>query len=741
MSQPLWQPSQEQIEATNISRFIRFVNQAHPIELNSYQALYDWSVAEKENFWNSLWKFADVRAQTKGQQTLQNPTQMPGARWFPEAKLNFAENLLRRQDKGTAIVFRGEDQVKSSLTHADLYQKVAKLAAALKVMGIQKGDRVAAYLPNMPETIVAMLATTSIGAIWSSCSPDFGIQGVLDRFGQIEPKLLIAVDGYFYNGKQHDSLAKIQAILEKLPSVKHTLIVPYINTDPDLTRISHGENFNTLIAAQDATEIDFAQLPFDHPLYIMFSSGTTGAPKCIVHGAGGTLLQHLKEHLLHTDVKADSRLFYFTTCGWMMWNWLVSGLAAGATLMLYDGSPFYPDGKVLFDYIDEENIEIFGTSAKYIDAVHKANLEPINSHQLNRLRTILSTGSPLAPESFDFVYDKIKAEVCLSSISGGTDIVSCFALGNPSLPVYRGELQCRGLGMQVEVYNDAGEPVRGEKGELVCAAPFPSMPIGFWNDPDGEKYHQAYFAKYPNIWHHGDYVALTEHDGLMIYGRSDAVLNPGGVRIGTAEIYRQAEKIDAVIESIAIGQNWKDDVRVVLFVRLREGMQLNEQLIKDIKQQIRSGATPRHVPAKIVQVADIPRTKKWQDCRTCCAQHCARRSHKKPRSFSKPRRPSRICRSTRTPRRLKVEPYAKNKARNSAADPSGLPIARAESTICSTKAVLFGASCPLTRFRLFSKPTRTWPPKVIALVKQAFSSTPKAHAAQGTLPSLKRKKR
>jgi acetoacetyl-CoA synthetase len=609
MSIMLWQPSAQRIQQANLTAFMKAVARDWGVEPADYPALYQWSVEEPEKFWRSLWSFAGVIAEHQGDISLKDGARMPGAQWFPEARLNFAENLLRRRDAAQAIVFWGEDQVRRSLSYAGLYADVSRLAQCLSDLGVQAGDRVAGFMPNMPETVIAMLAAASLGAIWSSCSPDFGVQGVLDRFGQIEPKVLFSADGYYYNGKAHDCLTRLEEIMAGLPGVRQLFIVPYTREQPSLERLPGARLLADGVAPYAAGEIPFAQLPFNHPLYIMYSSGTTGAPKCIVHGAGGTLLQHLKEHQLQVDVKPGDRLFYFTTCGWMMWNWLVSGLASQATLLLYDGSPFYPDGNVLFDYADAEAMTIFGTSAKFIDAINKAGLEPRKTHSLATVRTMLSTGSPLVPESFDFVYAKIKSDLCLASISGGTDILSCFALGNPILPVWRGELQCRGLGMKVEVWNGEGRPVRGEKGELVCTAPFPSMPVGFWNDPDGARYHAAYFEVYPNVWCHGDYVELTEHDGVIIYGRSDAVLNPGGVRIGTAEIYRQVEQLPEVMESLVIGQAWDNDVRVVLFVRLREGLQLDEALSRRIKNQIRRNTTPRHVPAKIVQVADIPRTK------------------------------------------------------------------------------------------------------------------------------------
>ncbi|MCP5419839.1 MAG: acetoacetate--CoA ligase [Gammaproteobacteria bacterium] len=609
MSEPLWQPSGTRIAQANLTAFIGWLEHHGSLHLSSYSQLYDWSVTEPENFWRALWSFTGVLAEHQGGRTLLDGGKMPGARWFPDARLNFAENLLRRRDDGTAIVFWGEDRVRRKLSYAELYAQVSRFAQALRARGVVAGDRVAGFMPNMPETVIAMLAAASIGAVWSSCSPDFGVRGVVDRFGQIEPKVLVSADGYFYNGKAHDCLARLEELQAQLPTVQHWLVVPYVTERPALDRLTAAQSWDDCLAEYSPREIDFAQRPFDQPLYILFSSGTTGVPKCIVHGAGGVLLQHLKEHRLHADIKPGDRVFYFTTCGWMMWNWLVSALASEATLLLYDGSPFYPDGNVLFDYADAESMTAFGTSAKFIDAVHKAGLEPGRSHKLDSLATLLSTGSPLAPASFDYVYRHIKADLCLSSISGGTDIVSCFALGNPILPVYRGELQCRGLGMKIEVWNEAGQSVRGEKGELVCTRPFPSMPVGFWNDPDGAKYHAAYFDVYPNVWRHGDYVELTEHDGVIIYGRSDAVLNPGGVRIGTAEIYRQVEQLPEVLEALVIGQDWDNDVRVVLFVRLREDATLDEALIQRIKQQIRRNATPRHVPAKIVQVSDIPRTK------------------------------------------------------------------------------------------------------------------------------------
>jgi acetoacetyl-CoA synthetase len=602
--EPLWKPGAERIAASNLARFCG--QQGKPVDM---AALHAWSVAEPEAFWRAIWSFGGVIGEGPGKIGIESPGKMPGAHFFPAARLNYAENLLRRRDDGDAIVFRGEDKVRRRLSHGQLYDLVSRLTQAMRAAGVKPGDRVAGFVPNLPETLASMLAAAAIGATWSSCSPDFGVQGVLDRFGQIAPKLLIAADGYWYGGKSFDSLERVGECLKQLPGVERVVVLPYLADKPNLSALSNAVTLADFIAPFTAGDIPFARLPFNHPLFIMYSSGTTGVPKCIVHGAGGTLLQHLKEHQLHSDIRPEDRQFYFTTCGWMMWNWLVSGLASGATLLLYDGSPFHPNGNVLFDFAAEERCTFFGTSAKFIDACGKAGITPIRDHDLSALRTIASTGSPLLPEGFDYIYRQVKKDVCVSSISGGTDIISCFVLGNPIGPVWRGEIQCRGLGMQVEVLNEEGEPVVGEKGELVCAAPFPSMPVGFWNDPDGRKYFNAYFARFPNVWCHGDYVELTAHGGMIIYGRSDAVLNPGGVRIGTAEIYRQVEQLPEVLESIVIGQDWEGDVRVVLFVRLQAGQSLDEALRKKIVQQIRRNTTPRHVPAKILQVTDIPRTK------------------------------------------------------------------------------------------------------------------------------------
>jgi acetoacetyl-CoA synthetase len=607
MTEPLWVPSPQRVEQSQISQFQSDLReQGYPLG-NDYRSLYRWSLEHPEDFWASLWRYAEVIAEGETDPVLEDADRFPGARWFPGTRLNFAENLLRFRDNSIALVSLLENGERREISYADLYTRVAQLAAALRAEGIVPGDRVAGFMPNTEETVVAMLAATSLGAVWSSCSPDFGLSGVMDRFGQIKPKVLFAADGYHYNGKRCNSLERLAEIRKQIDSVEKVVVVPLLDADPDIHDIEGSVLFADYLVPE-AKALQFERLPFDHPLYIMYSSGTTGVPKCIVHGAGGSLLQHIKEQRLHADLSREDVFFYFTTCGWMMWNWLVSGLASGATLVLYDGSPFAQDGNLLLDAIDREQISIFGTSAKFIAALEKAGHKPMQTHDLGSLKAILSTGSPLAHESFEYVYRDFKRDVCLSSISGGTDILSCFVGGCPTLPVYVGEIQAAGLGMAVEIWNDDGEPVVGEKGELVCTAPFPSAPIGFWNDPDGSKYQQAYFNSYPNVWAHGDYGEITEHGGFVIHGRSDAVLNPGGVRIGTAEIYRQVERVEEVVESIVIGQQWQDDVRVVLFVVLREGLNLDDDLQARIRQSIRENTTPRHVPAVIVQVSDIPRT-------------------------------------------------------------------------------------------------------------------------------------
>ncbi|MBV8144171.1 MAG: acetoacetate--CoA ligase [Gammaproteobacteria bacterium] len=606
----LWRPSPERVADANLSRFMRCLNARRGLTLRDYDAVYAWSLSSLEAFWTELARFADVRASWGSGPVLENPGAMPGARFFPEGQLNFAANLLRYEDEQPALIFRNERGTRRSLSYRELRAEVGRIAAGLRSAGVVAGDRVAGYLPNLPEATIAMLATASIGAIWTSCSPDFGVPGVLDRFGQIAPKVLFTADGYYYAGKRLDSLQPMAEALAQLDAVERVVVVPYLDGAPQLESLGaaarRATRWQEFGAAGTALRLD--PLPFNHPLYILYSSGTTGAPKCIVHGAGGTLLQHLKEHLLHTDLRRSDRVFYFTTCGWMMWNWLMSALATGATLVLYDGSPFHPDPGTLWRMAQEERLTVFGTSAKYLSSLEKSGFVPAQTVELTPLRTLLSTGSPLLPEGFDFVYRAVKGDLQLASISGGTDIVSCFALGCPIRPVYRGEIQCRGLGMAVEVLDDAGRTLRAARGELVCTAPFPSMPLGFWNDPGGSKYHAAYFERFPGVWHHGDYAAITPHDGLIIYGRSDAVLNPGGVRIGTAEIYSAVESLPQIAEALAVAQDWNGDVRVVLFVRLRGEAQLDEALKKEIRNTVRSQTTARHVPAKIIAVPDFPRT-------------------------------------------------------------------------------------------------------------------------------------
>jgi acetoacetyl-CoA synthetase len=607
MSRLLWQPSGKRIRNTNMHHFMKYVNSRHGKSFAKYDDLYQWSIEQGGAFWATLWDYAEVTHSRSYDQVVDEINKMPGARWFEGARLNFAENLLRYRDDRIALSFKGESRPTLSITYNQLYLQVARLAKSLRNMGIQPGDRIAGFMPNMIETVVAMLAAASIGAIWSSCSPDFGIKGILDRFGQIEPRILFTADGYFYNGKEFDSLKRISEIIKELPSIEKIVVVPYKDMEPDIASMTNTVCFEDFLV-REAEDLRFEQLPTNHPLYILYSSGTTGVPKCIVHGAVGTLLQHIKELKLHSDVKREDTVFYFTTCGWMMWNWLVSSLALGARVFLYDGSPFYPDPATLWQMVQDEKITIFGTSAKYLAALEKAGVKPKEPFDLTSLKAILSTGSPLSAESFEFVYRDIKEDLCLSSISGGTDIISCFALGNPMGGVYASELQCRGLGMKVEAYDEQGNSVIGQKGELVCTMSAPSMPIYFWNDPNNSKYREAYFDVYPGVWLHGDYIEITEHGGVIIYGRSDATLNPGGVRIGTAEIYRQVESIPEIVDSLVVGQDWDGDVRIVLFVKLREDIKLTSQLVGRIKNTIRENCTPRHVPAKCLEVADIPYT-------------------------------------------------------------------------------------------------------------------------------------
>ena len=602
----MWQPTEEQINNSQMMDYMQLVNQKFGLSLKKYSQLYDWSIEKAEDFWGSFWEYSQIIHHSPYSQVVDDLGKMPGAKWFDGATLNFAENLLRYRDDKIAILFQGEDGTQSSLTYKELHDQVSRLARSMREMGIVKNDRVAGFMPNIPETIITMLATASIGAIWSSCSPDFGIKGVLDRFQQIEPKLIFAADGYLYNGKTIDCLSKLKNILTYLPSIKKTIIVPFTG-DSNTNVIKNSMLWNDFLH-KDSGDIIFEQLPFDHPLYIMYSSGTTGLPKSIVHSAGGTLIQHLKELKLHTDLTQNDKIFYFTTCGWMMWNWLISSLAVGATIVLYDGSPLYPDGTALLKMADDLGITVFGTSAKYIASLESAGIKPKQISSFPKLRTILSTGSPLVEENFDFVYGEWKEDVQLASISGGTDIISCFALGNPILPVRRGELQCRGLGMKVESYNEKGMSVRNEKGELVCTQAFPSMPIYFWNDSNGEKYHSAYFDTYPGIWHHGDYLKINDFGGVNIYGRSDTTLNPGGIRIGTAEIYQTVERFNEVEDSLVISQPWQNDERIILFLKMKDRITLTNSLKTRVKKSIRESCTHRYVPAIIIAVEDIPYT-------------------------------------------------------------------------------------------------------------------------------------
>jgi acetoacetyl-CoA synthetase len=612
MKQPLWVPSAERVRSSAMFRFMAFVNDRHGTHFRSYSDLYRWSVTEIPSFWASVWDFCGVVSSQRFDKVVDDPSRMPGARWFAGARMNFAENLLRYRDEKTAIIFQSETGDPRSMSYGELYRSVAQLAQALQRAGVGAGDRVAAFMPNIPETVVAMLASVSLGATWSSCSPDFGIHGVFERFGQIEPKILFAADGYLYGGKRFDTIDKVKGIVEQLPSIEEVIVVPYLDREPRIDLIPRGTllpDFTATAAASGQTgDIDFVQLPADHPLYIMYSSGTTGPPKCLVQGAAGILMQHLKELMLHTDVGRDDTIIYLTTCGWMMWNWQVSALSCGATLVLYDGHPFAPDPAALWRLAEKESITVFGTSARYLASLESSGTKPGSICDLSRLRSILSTGSPLSPDGFQFVYREIKPDLQLASISGGTDLNGCFALGNPMGPVYPGELQCRGLGMRVEVFDAAGEPVVNEPGELVCTAPFPSMPLYFWRDPDGTKYRKAYFERFPGVWAHGDWCTLTDTGGMIIHGRSDATLNPGGVRIGSAELYRVVETFPEIADSIVVGQRWRGDERIILFVRLAPETEFAEEVKERLKRRIAGTLSPRHVPAKIIPVADIPYT-------------------------------------------------------------------------------------------------------------------------------------
>ncbi len=605
MAKKLWQPSDERIMSTNMYRFMGVINEKYDKNFSEYGALYQWSIDNIPEFWESLWDFVEVKASKPYDQVIDDVNKMPGTKWFSGARLNFAENLLRFRDDQVALIFKGEANDSVSMTYETLYDEVARVAKSLKEAGVGVGDRVAGFIPNMPEAIIAMLAATSLGAIWSSCSPDFGIKGVLDRFGQIKPKVLFTADGYFFKGKAFDSLSRVSQILDDLPSIEKVVVVPYTSTEPDISQVTKAVRYNEFKSPDKGLEIQFEQLPSDHPLYIMFTSGTTGLPKCMVQSAGGILVHHLKELILHTDLKREDTIFYFSTCGWMMWNWLVSSLAVGAKLILFDGNPFHPDPGALWKMAQDENMTVFGTSAGYIAALQNAEVKPGEAYDLSNLRAVLSTGSPLSVEGFEYIYREVKEDLQLASISGGSDINGCFALGNPMGPVYAGELQCRGLAMKVEAFDEKGKAVLDRQGELVCTAPSPSMPIYFWDDPENKKYHAAYFDVYPNIWRHGDFIEINERGGVVIYGRSDATLNPGGVRIGTAEIYRQVEQLEEIEDSLVVGQDWKGDVRVVLFVKMAEGSDLTDEVKKKIVQSIRANASPRHVPAKILAVPEI----------------------------------------------------------------------------------------------------------------------------------------
>jgi len=613
-TKPLWTPSEDRIKNSNFSKYHDFLRKEYNLSFSNYSELHSWSVTEIETFWESIWKFSEI-IHSKLYERVLNERIMPGAKWFEDAELNFTENLLKYRDDHTAIVSSREDKPNVVLTYKQLYELVSACSAGLKEMGVKSGDRIAGFVTNISETIIAMLAATSLGAIWTSCSPDFGIQGVIDRFGQVKPKILFAIEEYWYNGKLIDCREKVEEVVSLIPDIERVIWIPQyqqinpIQRNNQKSKVDLGKYivFNDLLHFTSIL-ISFEQLPFDHPVFIMYSSGTTGLPKCMVHGAGSTLLQHYKEHVLHTDLKREDIITYYTTCGWMMWNWLVSSLQVGATLYLYDGNPVYPDSEILWKKIKENKISVFGTSPKYLSIFEKQDFIPKEKYNLDSLRAILSTGSPLPEETFKWVYENVKTDLQLSSISGGTDIISCFMLGNPALPVYTGEIQCKGLGMKVEAFNDNGESVVGEKGELVCTEPFPSMPIYFWDDESGEKYRKAYFDKYSGIWTHGDYIKITDNGGIIVYGRSDATLNPGGVRIGTAEIYRIVDGMEEIADSIVVGKRFNGDEKIILFVVLKENTKLNKALKEVIKLELRHKATPRHVPSEIFEIKEIPRT-------------------------------------------------------------------------------------------------------------------------------------